>query len=140
MNLLPPSQEKALVNQRDRVRQLERKAGKDARLATQEIAHISQYGAVTTTNLADSPEHDVSVGGQLVEAVVRLRTAGSTSTVVTYYLNGSSIGTVTVAASETRATAYLGDIRVKLGDGITGVVTTAGTGAKGLSGKIRCKG
>ena len=123
MNHTPRTQNTVNANQRDRIRQLERKAGRDARPATSEVGVASQYGAVTVTALADTPEYDVSVGGQLVEAVVRLRTAGSSSTVVTFYLNGSSIGTVTVASSATRAAGYLGDYRVKLGDGIAAVIT-----------------
>jgi hypothetical protein len=95
---------------------------------------------VTVTTLADTPDWDVWVGGQLVAFIVRLRTAGTSNTVVSFYVNGVFVGSVTLASGENRKVAFLGDLRVKNGDGVAAVVTTAGTGAKGLSAFVRAKG
>jgi hypothetical protein len=59
--------------------------------------------------------------------------------VATFYVNGSSIGTVTLASGDTRIQTTV-NVRVKNTDGIQVVITTAGTGAKGLSAFLRMKG
>lgn len=139
MRHLPYTPERAIEHLSQRVRWLERIASRNQRPHTYEISPASQYGAVTVTALADTPEWDVWVGGQITALIARLRTAGSANTVVTFYLNGSSIGTVTLGSGVNRGTAYVNE-RVKNTDGIAAVVTTAGAGAKGLSGFVRMKG
>lgn len=140
MKFLPFDQDRHNVNILQRVKRLERATSQGDRPQTYEISPASQYGAVAVTALTDTPEWDVWTGGQIVAVVLRLRTAGSSSTVATYYVNGSSIGTVTLASSATRGVEYLGNVRCKAGDGLAVVVTTAGTGAKGLSAFVRMKG
>ena len=103
-----------------------------------EVAEWSQYGAVALTTAADSPEFAVGqrggTGGLIDAGTISLATAGSTSTVVTIYVNGSSIGTITYASGDTTPqTDALTPTRVVVGDKIRARVTTAGTGAKGLS-------
>jgi hypothetical protein len=140
VKFLPFDQDRHNVNILQRVKRLERATEQGERPQTYEISPASQYGAVAVTTLADTPEWDVWTGGQLVAIILRLRTGGSSNTVATYFVIGSSIGTVTLASTETRQVAYLGDYRVKNGDGISVVITTAGTGAKGLSAFVRMKG
>lgn len=140
MKHLPRTQEKVLVDHRDRVRQLERKAGKDARLASEEVALFTLAGAVALTTAGEEPRYPVQTGGQLVAVTMSLTTAGSSTTTVTVYLNGVSIGTVSLASAATDTIAYLGDYRMKNGDRLGVRVTTAGTGAKGLTVAARMKG
>lgn len=106
--------------------------------ARSEVAPFSQYGAVTLTTAADAPAWIVGqgggTGGFIDAATLYLSTAGSTSTVVTIYVNGVSIGTVTYASGDTTPqTDALTATRVAVGARVTARVTTAGTGAKGLS-------
>lgn len=109
-----------------------------------EIVPFSQYGAVATTTLGDSCAwivgQDGGSGGLIDEGTMFLSTAGSTSTVITIYVNGSSIGTITYASSDTTPqTDALTPTRVVLNDVVRCVVTTVGTGAKGLSGFVPIK-
>lgn len=109
--------------------------------AVTEIVPFSQYGAVALTTAADSTGWVVGqaggVGGFIDEGTINLSTAGSSSTVVTVYVNGVSIGTLTYASGDTTPqTDALTPTRVVVGDRITARVTTAGTGAKGLSGFV----
>ena len=123
-----------------RLESVERRTKTPERSKSEEIAVWSHSGAITVTTSGEEPEHDVRVGGQLVSFKVRLKTAGSTSTVVTFYKNGASLGTVTLAASATSKEDYLGNYRAKPGDSIGCRITTAGTGAKGLSAFAVMKG
>ena len=119
-----------------RLERLERKTTSPERSKHEEIVPFSQAGAVSVTTSGDEPGWHVRQGGQVVSATVRLKTAGSSSTVVTFYLNGASMGTV----SDTSEDAYLGNYRAKPGDVISARITTAGTGAKGLSAFVVLKG
>jgi hypothetical protein len=137
---LPLTQETVNRNLRDRIRNLERANTGIERPKQLEILVGSYYGELATTTLADTPPDRVSVGGQLVAVVGDLATAGSTNTVVTIYVGGVSIGTLTIASSETQGEDYLGNIRIAAGSRIQCVITTAGTGAAGLAVKLRLKG
>lgn len=97
-----------------------------------EIAQFSQYDTVTLTPASKVPSYTVKVGGLIDALSASLATAGSSSTVVTFYKNGVSIGTVTLAASDLVETDAITPVRVAVGDRITARVTTAGTGAAGL--------
>lgn len=67
-----------------------------------------------------------------------LGTAGSSSTVVTVYVNGSSIGTVTLTSGQTNVGAALTTTVVAQDtDVVTVAVTTAGTGAADLTVLLR---
>lgn len=123
-----------------RLEHVERKTSKAERTDEEEIAYWSHSGSLTVTTAGDEPEHDVRSGGQIVSVTLRLKTAGSTSTVGTFYLNGVSLGTVTLTSGETRVDAYLGDYRAKAGDALGFRITTVGTGAKGLSAFAVMKG
>lgn len=136
----PRSQEAVNRNLRDRVRTLERGRPANPRPTTEEIAPFSAAGAVAVTAAGDEPQWQVQTGGQIVSVSVHLKTAGSSSTVVTFYLKAVSIGTVTLASSATDAFAYLGNHRAAPGDKVSARITTAGTGAKGLSAFVRMKG
>lgn len=107
---------------------------------TVETIPFAQFGDVTLTDAGDSTAWRVRVGGKIREIYASLSTAGSSSTVVTAYKNGVSIGTVTLASSDTTETDTITTVSVGPGDKITVRVTTAGTGAKGLSGFIDIKG
>lgn len=140
MKHLPVTQETVNRNLRDRVRNLERANTGIDRPKEVEILVGSYYGALATTALADTPPDRVQHGGQLVAVVGDLATAGSSNTVVTVYVGGSSVGTLTISSSETQGEAYLGNIRIAAGARVQCVITTAGTGAKGLAVKLRLKG
>ena len=140
MKHLPRSQETVNRNLRDRVRNLERGTQFNPRPTYEEIAPFSAAGAVAVTAAGDEPQWRVQFGGQIVSASLHLKTAGSSTTTITFYLNGASIGTASLASSATDTVVYLGDYRAKNGDLIGARITTAGTGAKGLSAFVRMKG
>lgn len=139
-----PTQRSSFAGHEARIYELERKLrARQEQLRPENLgerAPFSHAGAITVTTSGEEPEWDVEFGGQVTGAVVRLKTAGSSSTVVTFYLNGASMGTVTLASSETRKVAYLGDYHANPTDSIGARITTAGTGAKGLSAFVRMKG
>lgn len=140
MKFLPFDQDRHNVEILRRVKRVERATAKAERPQTEEIAPFSAGGSVSVTASGDEPQWRVRTGGQIVNVSAHLKTAGSSSTVVTFYRNGVSIGTVTLAASATDALAYLGSYRAKNGDLISARITTAGTGAKGLSAFVVMKG
>lgn len=105
-----------------------------------ERVQYSQYGAVALTADADVARYTVREGGLIDELHGALGGAGSSSTVFTWYLNGSSIGTVTLASSDTDDTDSITPIVAVPGDRIHSRVTTAGTGATGASSDLEMKG
>lgn len=99
-------------------------------------SEIAPFGTTSPTTLPTtlSRKYRVRFGGELYRVYGDLNTAGTSDTVVTIYLNGVSIGTITIASgatSNTEANAKFSK-RVIKGDIITVQVTTAGTGAGGL--------
>lgn len=103
-----------------------------------EVAEWSSYDAVAVTAAGSETSFVVGqrggAGGLITAGTVFLTTAGSSSTVVTIYVNGVSKGTITYASSDTTPqTDSLTATWVDVGDRIAARVTTAGTGAKGLS-------
>lgn len=140
MKHLPRDQEAVNRNLRDRLRNEERRRPANPRPTTEEIAPFSAAGAVAVTTSGEEPQWRVQTGGQIVSVSLHLKTAGSSTTTITVYLNGASIGTVSLASSATDTVAYLGDYRAKNGDLIGVRITTAGSGAKGLSAFVRMKG
>lgn len=135
-----PNEGNAFRNIIRRLERLERTTKQPQRDKNEEIAPFSHAAAITVTTAGDEPEWDVRVGGQIVAWKVRLKTAGSSNTVMTFYLNGVSMGTVTLGSGVTSKDDYLGDYRAKSGDVIGARITTAGTGAKGLSAFVTMKG
>jgi hypothetical protein len=71
-------------------------------------------------------------GATVLHLEVRMNTAGSTSTVVTFYKNGISFQTVTLLSGETAKEVAV-NVAFANNDELTCRVTTAGTGAKGLT-------
>lgn len=132
---LPRGEDSIARDHRDRLRKLEREKKKPTLRPGKvvERAPFSQNGAVSVTAAGDEPIHDVMVGGKIRRGIIRLKTAGTSNTVVTFYLNGSSLGTVTAGSGVTRVEGAIGTSTAVPGDGISARITTAGTGAKGLS-------
>lgn len=89
---------------------------------------FSHAGPVATST---SPKA-VTRGGTLTSVIVTLGTAGSSSTVVTVYKNGSSIGTVTLASSATIGRGSMVQSFAPDIDKLHVAITTAGTGAADL--------
>ena len=135
-----PSEDGAWRSLARRLERLERKTKSPERSKQEEIVPFSYSGAITLTPAGERPRWNVRTGGQVVSASLHLDTAGSSSTVMTFYLNSTTMGTITLASSDTDEEAYLGDYRAKPGDKISARITTAGTGAKGLSAFVILKG
>lgn len=68
---------------------------------------------------------------RLTDVVVSLGTAGSSSTVVTVYVNGGSQGTITLGSGVNKATGTFDDV-LTTDDYLTVAATTVGTGAANL--------
>lgn len=132
---LPRGEETIARDHRDRIRRLERQKQTPTLRPERvtERAPFSAAGALTVTASGDEPEWEVEVGGRITRGIVRLRTAGTSNTVFTFYLNGSSLGTVTLGSGVTRAEGAIGTSTAVPGDRIGARITTAGTDAKGLS-------
>lgn len=92
----------------------------------------SMGGAVAVVADGDAPRWKVLEPILIPSLYATLATAGSSSTVGTAYLNGVSIGTVTLAASDDDEADAITPVRAVPGDRIHMRPTTAGTGAKGL--------
>lgn len=92
----------------------------------------SMAGAVAVVADGDTPRWKVLEPFLVPSLYATLATAGSSSTVCTAYLNGVSIGTVTLAASDDDEADAITPVRAVPGDRIHMRPTTAGTGAKGL--------
>jgi hypothetical protein len=137
---VPPSEGSAYRRTARRLENVERGTRKAKRSKVEETPPWSLNGAVAVTTAGDEPLWRARTGGQIIAATMHLNTAGSSSTVGTFYLNGASIGTITLASSATDVEAYLGSHRVKPGDRIGFRITTAGTGARGLSAFLTMKG
>jgi len=73
----------------------------------------------------------------LTQVLVSLATAGTTSTIVTVYVNGGSQGTITLASGVNKNTATFDDVLVADTDHLTVAATTVGTGAKDLTVQAR---
>lgn len=73
----------------------------------------------------------------LTEVIVSLATAGTSSTVVTVYIDGGSQGTVTLASGVHAATAEFDDVLQADTDYLTVAATTVGTGASDLTVQAR---
>lgn len=110
-----------------------------------EVAPWSAAGAIAVTTSGEQTTWIVGqaggVGGIINEGTIYLSTAGSTSTVLTVYVNGASIGTLTYASGDTTPqTDTLTSTWVDVGDRVSARITTAGSGAKGLSAFVPIKG
>lgn len=80
------------------------------------------------------PVRDVT----LYDVRALLGTAGTSSTVVTVYVNGVSVGTVTLTSGQTNVGASLTSTALAADtDLVTVAVTTVGTGAKDLDVLVR---
>jgi len=91
------------------------------------------YGNKTTAvAVAESGEYELQFDQPLGIWIARLRTAGTTNTVVAIYLEGVSVGTITLGNAEARDVVDLSAVIGLTEEGVAVGVTTAGTGAKGL--------
>jgi hypothetical protein len=73
----------------------------------------------------------------LSDAIVSLGTAGSSSTVVTVYVNGGSQGTITLGSGVHANSGTFDDVLVADTDYLTVAATTVGTGAADLTVQAR---
>lgn len=101
-----------------------------------EIAPFSTTKTTAPLPTTVSRKYRVRFGGLLSEVTAELNTAGTTDTIYDVLVNGVVVYTITIEANNTED-IYLPDpddvVRVYKGDLITVQVTTAGTGAIGLS-------
>lgn len=134
----PPPGNAAAVNQREiaLIRRRLRTTGGDTRPASQEPleAVFSHKGTPTTD---ESGRWYPRRTATLKSVFASLGTAGSSSTVVTVYVNGGSQGTVTLASGDNEASATFDDVLVADTDYLTVAATTVGTGASDLTVQAR---
>lgn len=108
----------AVLEERDR--QLE------DHLGTGERQTFSHAGVLTS---AESPPWEPETSGSRLRIKFLLGTAGSTSSVLTVYVDGVSVGTVTLAAAATKGVETF-DVAIAADSNlVTVAVTTLGTGA-----------
>lgn len=125
MKHLPRTQEKVLVDHRDRLRQQERKAGKDARLTTEEVVTFSVVGDM---EVRTSGKKRLRHGGQLVAVITTVTGAGTSDTIFDILLDGAALGSgVTYDDANTADQIdYLGDFRGPAGASVQIDFTQAG--------------
>lgn len=75
--------------------------------------------------------------GTLTNVFASLDTAGSSSTVVTVYVDGASQGTITLGSGVNKSSVTFDDVLVADTDYLTVAVTTVGTGAANLTVQAR---
>ncbi len=97
-------------------------------------ATFSHAGTPTT---AVSPRWYPSRTANLYRVLVSLGTTGTTSTVVTVYVNGGSQGTITLTSGTAKNTGTFDDVLVADTDYLTVAATTVGTGAAKLTVQAR---
>lgn len=90
-------------------------------------------GEVATTELTDCPLVDFPIDVNLARVRGRLSGAGSSTTTVDVYKNGSSIATVSFGSGDTLATVTIGEPFDADDDTLAVACTAAGSGATGLS-------
>lgn len=90
------------------------------------------YSSTTAITTAVSNPQRAKYGGTLGDVLCLLGTAGSTSTTVTIYKDGASVGTCVIASSAVLGTATL-NTAIASTDIITVAATTIGTGAAKLT-------
>jgi len=73
----------------------------------------------------------------LTQVIVSLATAGTTSTIVTVYVNGGSQGTITLASGVNKNTGTFNNVLVVDTDYLTVAATTVGTAAANLTVQAR---
>lgn len=93
----------------------------------------SQSGAVAITPANGDPVHDIRNQFDTLLLIARVRVVGSTATIWTVYLEGVSIGTITIAASSLRQTGTINNVGGDVGEGLSARITTAGAGAYSAS-------
>lgn len=108
-----------------------------ARLERRRPRHSVPFSYAGAVAVSASTPWVPQEGGVLTEARALLGTAGSSSTVVTVYVNGSSVGTVTLTSGQTNESTALSEALVADTDVVTVGVTTAGTGAEDLTVLLR---
>lgn len=110
-----------------------------------ELAQFSHAATIAVTPSGDETQFVVGsqggAGGLIDEGTIFCSDNGTAgSTVLTIYVNGSSIGTLTFGNGDTTPqTDPLTPTRVVPGDRVGARVTSVATGAKGLSGFVSIK-
>lgn len=110
-----------------------------------ELAQFSHAGTIAVTASGDETQFVVGSqggsGGLIDEGTIFCTDNGTAnSTVLTVYVNGASIGTLTFGNADTiPQTDALTPTRVAVGDRVGARVTAIATGAKGLSGFVPIK-
>lgn len=141
MNHLPRSQETINVQNRDRVRVLERKSGGNHRPQTIELASFNWDFPAVPTSYAALSGWPVILGGQVTEVRCTAGTAASGASTFKVRVNGTQVGsTLTFPAATTNTTLYLGNVRVPAGTLLHLEPVTIGTGLLGFTGVVAMKG
>ncbi len=123
-----------LTEVKRRLRDLERHRRVDD--ASRRESVVFDFPGTLNTTASDEWEPDVPV--RLVSVVCRLKTAGTSSTVVTIYRNGVALSpTITLASGVKRAQAAYLTAFQPTQHYLTVAATTLGTGAAGLTVKAR---
>lgn len=113
MNHTPRTQNTVNANQRDRIRQLERKAGRDARPQTEERVIFSY---IDPQQVQRSGVKRLRTGGQLVAVIWEADDVGDNDHIFDILADGAALGPgVTVPDTTISDTVYLGDFRVPAG-------------------------
>lgn len=90
-----------------------------------------------TLTVATSPRWYPRTTARLTQVVASLATAGTSDTVVTVYVNGTSVGTLTLRSGVTKASGSFTSALTADTDHLRVGVTTVGTGAADLTVQAR---
>lgn len=133
-----PKATAAVTNQRD-IKAIQRRlrtSGGDTRpTRTEPLEAVFSHAGTPSTE--PSARWYPRRTARLVSVLASLATAGSSSTVVTVYVNGGGQGTVTLGSGVNKATAVFDDVLVADADYLTVAATTVGTGAEDLTVQAR---
>src|SRR4051794_22305696 len=100
------------------------------RLERKRVSHSVPFSYSGALLLSTSPPWTPHEDRALIDVRVLLGTTGTSNTVVTVYVNGSSVGTVTLGSGVANNSATLSTSLAANTDVVTVGITTVGTGAK----------